>query len=137
MAIPEMLRKYNIPMSTIISEIRAGHIREPAGKIDDKDESRITYISELDEVEKLKELKMTSIVCTNNINTTRASSAMSPDYVAVEPPELIGSGIPVSKAQPGIITGSVEAVKEINSGVGVLSQPLYLFRHHTKPQPLN
>jgi len=40
--------------------------------------------------------------------------------VAVEPPELIGSGIPVSKADPGIVTGSVEAVKMMEPDVGVL-----------------
>lgn len=71
-------------------------------------------------IQKLKELGMTSIVCTNNITTTKAAAALSPDYVAVEPPELIGSGISVSKAQPEVITGSVDAVKEINPDVKVL-----------------
>jgi triosephosphate isomerase len=40
--------------------------------------------------------------------------------VAVEPPELIGSGIPVSKADPEVVRASVSAVKRINPGVGVL-----------------
>ena len=40
--------------------------------------------------------------------------------MAVEPPELIGRGIPVSKADPGVVTGSVEAVKKIEPGVGIL-----------------
>ncbi len=61
-----------------------------------------------------------SIVCTNNVATTRAAAALEPDYVAVEPPELIGSGIPVSKADPEIVTRSVEAVKRIAPNVGVL-----------------
>ncbi len=61
-----------------------------------------------------------SIVCTNNVATTRAAAALEPDYVAVEPPELIGSGIPVSKADPEIVTKSIEAVKRIASNVGVL-----------------
>lgn len=61
-----------------------------------------------------------TIVCTNNIATTRAASALGPDYVAVEPPELIGSGIPVSKADPEVVSGSVVAVKKVNPGVKVL-----------------
>lgn len=61
-----------------------------------------------------------SIVCTNNVATTRAAAALEPDYVAVEPPELIGSGIPVSKADPEIVIRSVEAVKRIAPNVGVL-----------------
>jgi triosephosphate isomerase len=61
-----------------------------------------------------------TIVCTNNIATSAAAAALGPDYVAVEPPELIGSGIPVSQADPGVVTGSVEAVKRINPAVQVL-----------------
>ncbi len=61
-----------------------------------------------------------SIVCTNNVATTRAAAAMEPDYVAIEPPELIGSGIPVSKADPEIVAKSVEAVRRISPNVGVL-----------------
>jgi triosephosphate isomerase len=40
--------------------------------------------------------------------------------VAVEPPELIGSGIPVSKANPDVIRESVNAVLNIAPKVGVL-----------------
>jgi triosephosphate isomerase len=47
-------------------------------------------------------------------------AAHSPDAVAIEPPELIGSGIPVSKAQPEIVRGAVGAVKGVNPKVRVL-----------------
>ena len=40
--------------------------------------------------------------------------------MAIEPPELIGSGISVAKADPGIISASVECVKNINADVKVL-----------------
>lgn len=63
---------------------------------------------------------LSSIICTNNVATTKAAAALEPDYVAVEPPELIGSGIPVSKADPEVVRGSVEAVKRIAPRVGVL-----------------
>lgn len=63
---------------------------------------------------------LSTIVCTNNIATTRAAASMRPDFVAVEPPELIGSGIPVSKADPEVVRGSVDAVKRIEPGVRVL-----------------
>jgi triosephosphate isomerase len=63
---------------------------------------------------------LTSIVCTNNVPTTAAASALAPDYVAVEPPELIGSGIPVSKADPQVVEDSVRAVQAVNPEVRVL-----------------
>ncbi|AKG92081.1 triosephosphate isomerase [Geoglobus ahangari] len=71
-------------------------------------------------VSKFKELGLTSVVCTNNVSTTRAAAALSPDYVAIEPPELIGSGIPVSKAEPEVVENSVKAAKGINPEVKVL-----------------
>ncbi len=71
-------------------------------------------------VSKLKELGMVSVVCTNNVATTAAASALNPDYVAVEPPELIGTGIPVSKAEPEVVENSVKAAKSVNPNVKVL-----------------
>ncbi|WP_292462075.1 triose-phosphate isomerase [Methanolobus sp.] len=71
-------------------------------------------------INKAKETGLTTIVCTNNITTSAAAAALGPDYVAVEPPELIGSGIPVSKADPRVVTGSVEAVTRVNPAVKVL-----------------
>jgi len=71
-------------------------------------------------VSKFKELGLVSVVCTNNVLTTKSATALAPDYVAVEPPELIGSGIPVSKAEPEVVENSVKAAKDINPEVKVL-----------------
>ncbi|MFV2040951.1 MAG: triose-phosphate isomerase [Candidatus Hydrothermarchaeales archaeon] len=72
-------------------------------------------------ISKNKGLGLETIVATNNTSVTRAAAALGPDMIAIEPPELIGSGIPVSKAQPEIVTESVEAVKSINPKVKVLT----------------
>ena len=61
-----------------------------------------------------------SCVCTNNIATSKAIATFNPDAVAVEPPELIGSGIPVSQAQPEVVEDSVKGVKSINKKIKVL-----------------
>lgn len=71
-------------------------------------------------VNKLRALGMNSIVCTNNVSTTSAVSALKPDFVAVEPPELIGSGIAVSKAKPEIVENAVVSAKRICKDVKVL-----------------
>ncbi|AIJ04995.1 triosephosphate isomerase [Methanocaldococcus bathoardescens] len=71
-------------------------------------------------INKCKALELETIVCTNNINTSKAVAALNPDYIAIEPPELIGTGIPVSKANPEIVEGTVKAVKEINKDIKVL-----------------
>jgi len=57
---------------------------------------------------------LTSVVCAESIEKVKEVSQFKPDYVAIEPPELIGSGIPVSKADPGIVRNSVAAVTDPN-----------------------
>jgi triosephosphate isomerase len=52
---------------------------------------------------------------------------LEPDYIAVEPPELIGSGVAVSKARPGLVSQTVSRVKDtgfrgkILCGAGIVS----------------
>ena len=67
-----------------------------------------------------RELDLITVVCTNNTSVSAAAAALKPDMIAVEPPELIGTGIPVSKAKPEVVTSTVEAVKKINPDVTVL-----------------
>jgi triosephosphate isomerase (TIM) len=71
-------------------------------------------------VKKLTEKNMVSVLCTNNIETSAAAATLKPDFVAIEPPELIGSGIPVSKAEPEIVEGTVEVIHQINPDTSVL-----------------
>lgn len=49
-----------------------------------------------------------TVVCASDAEQAEAVSSLNPDYVAVEPPELIGSGTPVSKAEPYIVEESVK-----------------------------
>jgi triosephosphate isomerase (TIM) len=71
-------------------------------------------------VRRLHDLNMISIVCADDLREVEALSQFSPDFLAIEPPELIGKGIAVSKANPSIIKDSVQAVKGISSTIKVL-----------------
>ena len=71
-------------------------------------------------LERLRENKLISLLCTDTVETTKAGAALSPDMLAIEPPELIGTGIPVSKARPEVVKGAVQAVQKINPDVHVL-----------------
>lgn len=71
-------------------------------------------------VQRTRQLGLTSVVCTNNSQVSASAAALSPDYIAIEPPELIGTGIPVSKAQPEIVTEAVALTQKVNSNVTVL-----------------
>lgn len=71
-------------------------------------------------VAKTNENEMISVLCTNNIETSAAAATMKPTFVAIEPPELIGSGIPVSQAEPEVVEGTVEVIHQIDPEVKVL-----------------
>jgi triosephosphate isomerase len=71
-------------------------------------------------VAECRRVEISTIVCTNSIGVSQACSMLSPTYVAIEPPELIGGDTPVTKAKPEIISGAVEAIKSINDEVNVL-----------------
>ncbi len=61
-----------------------------------------------------------SVVCSNNASVSSAIAALKPNMIAVEPPELIGTGIPVSKAKPEVVSGTVELVRRVNKDVVLL-----------------
>ena len=90
------------------------------GTLINHSERRLTLAEIEASLNAAKELELKTVICTNNILTTAAAATLSPDYVAIEPPELIGSGIPVSKADPEVVSGSVKAVSKINPKVKVL-----------------
>jgi triosephosphate isomerase len=78
-------------------------------------------LSEIDAIISLaKEKTLVSCVCSNNPSVSAAAAAMHPDIVSIEPPELIGSGISVSKAQPEIVTGTVNLVRQIDPKLAIL-----------------
>jgi len=69
---------------------------------------------------KATSMQLDAIICTNNIETSKAAAALAPPFIAVEPPELIGGDISVTTADPDIVSGTVEAVKSISKNVKVL-----------------
>ena len=61
-------------------------------------------------VKKLKKLRMKSIVCVKNVSEAKKIAKLMPDYIAYEPPSLIGGKISVSTAKPDVIKKVVAAV---------------------------
>ena len=78
-------------------------------------------LSDIDSIIALtKEKGLISCVCANNPSVSAAVAAMKPNITSVEPPELIGSGISVSKAKPEIVTDTVKLVKQVDPKMTIL-----------------
>lgn len=78
-------------------------------------------LSDIDAIIRITRQKnLVSVVCANNPNISAAVASLKPDIIAIEPPELIGTGIPVSKAKPEVITDTIRLVRQINEKVVIL-----------------
>jgi len=71
-------------------------------------------------VTRCKALGLVTVVCTKDAEESRAYAKFGPDFVAVEPPELIGGDISVTTANPKVVSDSVKLVKAVAPGVKVL-----------------
>ena len=101
--IPELLKK---------SKVNGSLINHSEHRISSKEITKL--------VSKLKELKMISIVCVKDVAEARKYAKLNPNYIAIEPPELIGSGKAVSSERPELITKAANAVKSANNSTKLL-----------------
>ena len=101
--IPELLKKSKV-----------------SGSLINHSEHRITSKEIAQLVSKLKELKMISVLCVKDVTEVKKYAKLNPEYIAIEPPELIGSGKAVSKEKPELITKAAEAVKSAKNNTKLL-----------------
>jgi len=66
-------------------------------------------------VDMAKKYGLEQLVCAATPNEVAAVAAFEPNYVAVEPPELIGGPISVATAKPEIITASADALRKVTN----------------------
>ena len=71
-------------------------------------------------VQRAREVGLTTVVCAGTARLGAAVAVLEPDTVAIEPPDLIGTGRAVSKENPGILTDSVTRIRNVNSTVTIL-----------------
>jgi len=64
-------------------------------------------------VSRMNELGLISIVCSSDNIESVALSVLRPSAIAVEPPELIGTGISVSRAKPEVVRDAVDPIKRM------------------------
>jgi triosephosphate isomerase len=101
--IPELLKK---------SKVKGSLINHSEHRISSKEIQKLVL--------KLKELKMISILCVKDVAEVKKYAKLNPDYIAIEPPELIGSGKAVSTEKPELIAKAADAVKNAKNSTNLL-----------------
>jgi triosephosphate isomerase len=78
-------------------------------------------LAEVDAIVRLtREKKLVSCVCTSNPSISAAVAYLNPDIISIEPPELIGTGVAVSQAQPDAVTNTIRLVRKVNDEAVIL-----------------
>ena len=83
-----------------------------AGTILNHSENRFSNFEDLKKAaKKCREADLKIIICAENADEgAKIAREIAPDFIAVEPPELIGGDISVSTARPELISESVEKI---------------------------
>ena len=108
--IPELLKK---------SKVKGSLINHSEHRISNKEIEKLVL--------KLKELKMISIVCVKDVAEVKKYLKINPDFIAIEPPELIGSGKAISTEKPDLIQKAASIVNDSKNktkllcGAGIVS----------------
>jgi triosephosphate isomerase (TIM) len=98
-----------------------------SGTILNHSESRMKLPELSKLVPRLVSLDLGVCLCAQTSQESAKLSLLDPRYIAIEPPELIGSGIAVSRAKPELIEKTVAAVRKtgyrgkILCGAGIVS----------------
>jgi triosephosphate isomerase (TIM) len=98
-----------------------------AGTILNHSESRVPMRNLQTLMPRLSGLNLAVCLCSRTSSEAVRVAGLGPKYVAIEPPELIGTGIAVSRAKPGLIQDTVSALREsgyrgmILCGAGITS----------------
>lgn len=81
-------------------------------------ERRVGFDMMIDCLIRGSQLGLSTVLCARDAEEVKKFTALKPDAIAVEPPELIGGDVSVSTASPNLIRKSVEAAGEIPLLVG-------------------
>ncbi|MEM0049652.1 MAG: triose-phosphate isomerase [Candidatus Bathyarchaeia archaeon] len=130
--IPVIARRFNVPVfaqhiDPITYGSYTGYVLPEAvkqagavGSLINHSERKLALSDISAAVARAREVGLISVVCSESVAASTILATLKPDMIAIEPPELIGTGIAVSKAKPEIITSAIKAVKRVNPEVSVL-----------------
>ena len=90
------------------------------GSIINHSEHRISEKEIKNLIQKLKKLKLKTVLCVKNINEVKKYVKLNPTFIAIEPPELIGTGRAISTERPHLITKAVDSVKSAKNSTKLL-----------------
>ena len=90
------------------------------GSLINHSEHRISEKEIRNLIKRLKRLKLKTVLCVKNVNESKKYAKLNPTFIAIEPPELIGTGRAISTERPQLITKAVDSVKSAKNSTKLL-----------------
>ena len=90
------------------------------GSLINHSEHRISEKEIRNLIKRLKRLKLKTVLCVKNVNESKKYAKLNPTFIAIEPPELIGTGRAISTERPQLITKAVDGVKSAKNSTKLL-----------------
>jgi len=91
-----------------------------AGTLTNHSERKVPWETLRDVVPRCRKLGLEVIACADDMVEAERLATLSPEYIAVEPPELIGGDVSVTTARPEVVSRAVERIRAANPSVQVL-----------------
>lgn len=90
------------------------------GTLVNHSERKVAWEEIRDLVRRCGELGLEVVACADDAAEAETAAKLAPDFIAIEPPELIGGNLSVTTAKPTLITKSVDRIRATNPKVRVL-----------------
>ena len=91
-----------------------------AGTLINHSERKVAWEEMAKVIPRCQELGLDVIACADDLAEAETLAKLTPDFIAIEPPELIGGEVSVTTAKPEVVSRAVERIRAANPKVGVL-----------------
>lgn len=91
-----------------------------AGTLINHSERKVAWEEMAKSIPRCQALGLEVIGCADDLAEAETLAKASPEYIAIEPPELIGGDVSVTTAKPEVVSHAVERIRGVNPRVSVL-----------------
>lgn len=91
-----------------------------AGTLINHSERKVAWEEMAKVIPRAQKIGLEVIACADDLAEAETLAKLSPEYIAIEPPELIGGNVSVTTAKPEVVSRAVDRIRGVNPRVVVL-----------------
>ena len=91
-----------------------------AGTLINHSERKVAWEEMARSIPRCQQLGLEVVACADDISEAETLAKLSPEYIAIEPPELIGGDVSVTTAKPEVVSRAVDRIRAVNPNIVVL-----------------